>query len=212
MTTVVVDHGRANLFSLTHALAHLGEAHVVTADRSIIASASRIILPGVGAFGDVMKGMTERGLTESIKSAVARKVPLLGICVGMQMLAEKSEEFGEHIGLGLIAGSVRRLPDPPVGERAIRVPNVGWRLLRNMGGNDVVGDLGNDTMAYFVHSYSFQVAESADLLLTIDFNGTQVAAAIQRGAIVGYQFHPEKSGSDGLLLLKRFFERVKATT
>jgi glutamine amidotransferase len=204
MTTVVIDHGRSNLFSLVHALSHLGERHIVTSDPSEIALASRIVLPGVGAFGDVMRGMIERGLIAPLREALARRVPTLGICVGMQMLADRSEEFGDHPGLGVIPGVVRRLPDLAPEAHGLRVPNVGWRTLIPRAGNVVFDDLPARTMVYFVHSYAFEAAHHGDVVATIDFNGRPVTAAVQAGAVFGYQFHPEKSGPDGLALLRRF--------
>jgi glutamine amidotransferase len=136
--------------------------------------------------------------------AVARRVPVLGICVGMQILGEESEEFGRHRGLGVLEGGVRRLPEPAPGARGIRVPNVGWRALRVTSGDPVLGDLAPDTMAYFVHSYALAPAREADIAATIDVNGRAVAAVVRRGSVMGYQFHPEKSGPAGLALIQRF--------
>jgi glutamine amidotransferase len=204
MTTIVIDHGRANLFSLCNALTHLGLPFAVSAEAGGIAGATRLFLPGVGAFGDVMKGLRERGLVAPLVDAIARRVPTLGICVGMQILSEGSDEFGRHPGLGVLEGAVRRLPDPPHGERGIRVPNVGWRSLSPRTDDPVLGDLAPGTMAYFVHSYAFAPAREADVAATIDFNGRPVAAVVRRGSVMGYQFHPEKSGPAGLALIERF--------
>jgi len=204
MTIVVIDHGRANLFSLCHALAHLEIPSAVSAEPAGIAGATRLFLPGVGAFGDVMKGLRERGLVAPLMDAIGRRVPVLGICVGMQILAEASEEFGRHPGLGVLEGEVRRLPDLPAGERGIRVPNVGWRALKARAGDPVLGDLASETMTYFVHSYAFEPARDADVAATIDFNGRAIAAVVRRGSVMGYQFHPEKSGPAGLALIRRF--------
>jgi len=204
VTTVVIDHGRANLFSLCHALKNLGIPFAVSAEPASIAEATRIFLPGVGAFGDVMRGLFERGLVAPLKDAIARRVPTLGICVGMQILSDGSDEFGPHPGLGVLEGAVRRLPDLPAGERGIRVPNVGWRALAPRANDPVLGDLPAGTMAYFVHSYAFAPAQPGDVAATIDFNGRPVAAAVRRGSVMGYQFHPEKSGPAGLALIRRF--------
>lgn len=204
MTTIVIDHGRANLFSLCHALAHLDIPFATSADPAGLAAATRIFLPGVGAFGDVMKGLEQRLLVAPLLAAIARRVPVLGICVGMQILGEESEEFGRHKGLGVLEGAVRRLPDPEPGRPGIRVPNVGWRPLRVKAGDPVLGDLAADTMAYFVHSYALAPARGEDVAATIDFNGRDVAAVVRRGCVMGYQFHPEKSGPAGLALIRRF--------
>lgn len=202
MTIIVVDHGRANLFSLRHALSHLGIAHETSADPARVASATRLFLPGVGAFGDVMRAIRERGLIEPLRDAVTRRIPLLGICVGMQILAETGEEFGQHDGLGIWGGIVRRLPDPPAGDRGTRVPNVGWRALHAPTGR--FADLPAGTMAYFVHSYALSPANPSDVEATIDFNGAALPAIVRRGSAMGFQFHPEKSGPAGLSLIERF--------
>ena len=204
MTTIVIDHGRANLFSLCQALAQLEIPFQTSAEPGGIAAATRLFLPGVGAFGDVMKAIEERGLIAPLMDAIARRVPVLGICVGMQILGEEGEEFGRHRGLGVLEGVVRRLPDPAPGERGIRVPNVGWRVLRARADDPILGDLSADTMAYFVHSYALAPAHPADIAATIDFNGNAVAAVVRRGSVMGYQFHPEKSGPAGLALIRRF--------
>ena len=206
MTTVVIDHGRANLFSLCHALAHLGAPYAVSADPVAIASATRLFLPGVGAFGDVMAGLRERGQAGPLQEVAARRVPMLGICVGMQILFHRSEEFGFHPGLGLVPGEVRRLPDLAPGRRGMRVPNVGWRTLRPQAGDPFLGDLAPDTMAYFVHSYAVAPENPGDVAATIDFNGRDVVAAIHHGNILGFQFHPEKSGEAGMALIRRFLD------
>jgi glutamine amidotransferase len=201
----IIDYGRGNLYSLGQALRHLGARHQISEDPRSLDDAEQIILPGVGAFGDAMQGLEARGLKEPITSAAARGIPVLGICLGMQMLASESEEFGLHSGLGLIPGRVTRLPDG-AGETAIRVPNVGWRILQPNPADDLVGDLAPQSMVYFVHSYVPFPNEPKHVVASIDFNGRNVAAIIRKGNVVGYQFHPEKSGPVGLDLLKRFVE------
>lgn len=199
---VVVDYGRGNLFSAGQALRHLGADYMVTDDPVELARAERIVLPGVGAFGDCMTGLHQRGLVVPLQQAAARGVPLLGICVGAQVLLEVGEEFGCHQGLGLVPGTVRRLPEGNGGPDSIRIPNVGWRTLTMHGGffNGVAADV----MVYFVHSYAPFVNNPADVAASIPVNGVDVPVAFQRGNIVGFQFHPEKSGAVGLGLIKRF--------
>ena len=138
--------------------------------------------------------------------AAGQRVPMLGICVGMQILFDQSEEFGLHPGLGLVPGEVRRLPDPAPGRRGMRVPNVGWRALCPRVDDPVLGDLAFDTMTYFVHSYAVEPKDAADIAATIEFNGRDVVAAIHRGNIMGFQFHPEKSGEAGIALIRRFLD------
>lgn len=202
----VVDYGRGNLFSLGQALRHLGAAFEMTGEVAHILAAERVILPGVGAFGDAMAGLKARGLIAPLREVAERGTPLLGICVGMQMLADESEEFGVHEGLGLIPGTVRRLPEGGEKAGAVRIPNVGWRALRPVPGDPFLGDLGEGAMVYFVHSYAPVPHDPGHVTATIAVNGADIAAVIRRDNVVGYQFHPEKSGPMGLALLERFLE------
>jgi imidazole glycerol-phosphate synthase subunit HisH len=203
----VVDYGRGNLFSLAQALKHVGADFEITADAGKVAVADKILLPGVGTFGDCMYHLKSRGLAEPVKAAAARGVSLLGICVGCQILLETGEEFGHQIGLGIVPGAVRRLPDPaPHDDNAIRIPNVGWRRLEIASSKGLFADTAPGTMMYFVHSFAPVPAEAAHIAATISFNGTRAAVAVQRGRVHGVQFHPEKSGPAGLALLRRFVE------
>ena len=204
MTLVVVDYGRGNLFSIGQALDRLSVAHQVSEDPGCVAAASRILLPGVGAFGDAMDGLRSRGLVAPLLEAAKRGVPVLGICLGMELLTSRSEEFGDHDGLGLIPGTVRRLPDEDLSGAETRIPNVGWRRLRVTPGGEFLGLPDDRSMTYFVHSYTPVADDPADVAATIDFNGHDIAAVIRRGAVVGYQFHPEKSADVGLGLIERF--------
>ncbi len=207
MSLVVVDYGRGNLYSLTMALTALGYAHELTSAPDRVASAERIILPGVGAFGDCIAGLKERGLVAPIVDSVrGRGVPFLGICVGMQIMAEAGEEFGHHDGLGLLPGVVRRLPEPAEPSGMLRVPNVGWRVLQPRASDPLLGDLTPGTMAYFVHSFAFEAAETSDVAATFDFNGKCATAVVHRDNMVGFQFHPEKSGPEGLAILRRVID------
>ena len=201
----VVDYGRGNLFSLGQALRHLGASYEITENPELILAADQVILPGVGAFADAMEGLAGRGLIEPLREVARRGTPLLGICLGMQMLVDRSEEFGPHEGLGLIPGTVKRLPEGD-GSDAIRIPNMGWRSLRPAPGNPFLEDLATGTMVYFVHSYAPVVKDGAHMAATIEVNGVDVAAVIRRDNVVGYQFHPEKSGPAGLDLLRRFLD------
>lgn len=198
----VVDYGRGNLFSTGQALRHLGTAFEVTSDPAAVECAERIVLPGVGAFGDCMAGLRTRELIEPLKRAAARGIPMLGICVGAQVMLEVGEEFGRHEGLGLVSGTVRRLPEGNGGPDAIRIPNVGWRALRPRA-HLFDGTLAG-AMVYFVHSYAPFVTDDGDVAATIEVNGMNVPAAFRRGNVVGFQFHPEKSGPVGLGLIDRF--------
>ena len=200
----VVDYGRGNLFSLGQALGALDLRFRFTDKADELAGREIIILPGVGAFGDAMEQLRRGGLDEAIVKAAAGGARILGICLGMQLLATRSKEFGDHEGLNLIAGEVRRLPDPaPRTPDPCRIPNIGWRRTTLGGGFAAAVDLDDAPYFYFVHSFSFYCADPADLAGTIDVNGTNVAAIVGRGNIWGFQFHPEKSGQAGLTLLDR---------
>jgi glutamine amidotransferase len=204
---VVIDYGRGNLFSLGQALRHVGAEHVITDDPERVARASTLILPGVGAFGDAVAGLSARGLIEPIKRAVARGASLLGICVGCQLLLDESEEFGRHAGLGIIPGKVAHLPAPSADDPdASRIPNVGWRRLDVRAAEPLFRGLPTSPMVYFVHSYAPMVDDEAHAIAHIVVNGRRIPAAIRRGAVVGFQFHPEKSGDVGLALLRNFVE------
>lgn len=196
---VIIDYGRGNLFSIEQALRHLRADYSVSGDPALIAGANRLILPGVGAFGDAMQTLFARGLVEPIRQSARRGIPLLGICLGMQLLFERSVEFGEHAGLALIKGSVGPLPSGDM-----RVPNVGWRKLVPNLGNKMLEDVESDTMVYFVHSFVARPADPSVVAATIPFNGENATIAVASGNIAGYQFHPEKSGHVGLALLEKF--------
>lgn len=203
--TVVVDYGRGNLFSLGQALRHLGADFAVSDDPAAVVAAERIVFPGVGAFGDAMAGLAARGLVGPLKDAAARGVPILGICVGCQLMLSAGEEFGRHDGLGIVPGTVRRLPDPAPGDPgAIRIPNVGWRTIEAVADDPVLGPLAGGDMVYFVHSYAPFVDDPADAIGWLRVNGTRAPIAIRHRNVVGVQFHPEKSGPVGLALLERF--------
>ena len=205
MSLVVVDYCRGNLFSLGEALRHLNAAFSVSADPAVIAAATRLILPGVGAFGDCMQGLRDRGLIAPLNEAVRNnRTPFLGICVGMQIMATSGEEFGDHDGLGFVGGKVRRLASAGDQWGKLRVPNVGWRTLNPVRDDPVVGDIPNGTMTYFVHSYTFQPDEPTHVAAAFDFNGNKITAIVHDAHMLGFQFHPEKSGPAGLDLINRF--------
>lgn len=199
----VVDYGRGNLFSIGQALRHVGAEAELTSDPEVILAADRIVLPGVGAFADAMRGLRSRGLVNVLQEAASRGTPLLGICLGMQLLASRSEEFGSHDGLDLIPGAVRRLQRGE-GEKATRIPNVGWRRLRPNPKDPFIGSFEEAPLMYFVHSYVPFPDDPAAVAASIDVNGVEVAAVIRRRNVIGCQFHPEKSGPVGLQVLQRF--------
>ena len=206
----VLDYGRGNIFSLSRALEHVGADHVVTCDPDRLMDADGIVLPGVGAFRDAMNRLSERVLDEAIKTAAGRGVPLLGICLGMQLLFERSTEFGEHPGLGLIPGDVDRLPRGAPGAPRVRIPNVGWRKGSPRAPHPMTHALAPKDMVYFVHSYVPYPEDPRDILASLPINGIEAAVMVARGNVVGCQFHPERSGPVGLRILGAFVEATEA--
>ena len=204
----IVDYGHGNLYSIGQALKHIGASAKISDDPADLLAAERIIVPGVGAFGAAMHELRARGLVAPLREAAAAGKPMLGICLGMQLLAERSEEFGQHEGLGLIPGDIKLLPKAAPGSEGgnsgDRIPNVGWRALNFTGADISYGGIADGSMVYFVHSFRFVAKQAADVTATIPFNGEAVTASVRRGNVLGFQFHPENSGSVGLDLLRRF--------
>ena len=200
--TVIVDYGVGNLFSLVSSFDYIGVEATVTSDADEIKNASRIILPGVGAFSDAARKLSESGLDKVIKEAANEGTPLMGICLGMQMLFDKSYEYGEHEGLGLIKGEVvameGRIP------RDLKIPHIGWNALHFKGEHPLFKYINEGDCVYFVHSY---YARGCDESVIADTEyGAPITAAVARGNVMGCQFHPEKSGEVGLKILKAFAE------
>ena len=201
----VVDYGVGNLFSLKSSLAAIGAEAVVSGDEAVIRSADKILLPGVGAFEDAAKKLRGCGLDRVICDEAKKGKPVLGICLGMQMLFEKSFEYGEHDGLGLIKGEVRPIADV-IGE-GLKVPHIGWNSLsfpKNKEKNEIFKYLDEGDFVYFVHSYYGANCEES-VIATSEY-GVPLTAAVADGNVYGCQFHPEKSGEVGLKILKAFCE------
>lgn len=205
---VVIDYGVGNLFSVQRGLEQCGAEVTVTADHAAILSAERVLLPGVGAFSNAMQALQALGLTDVLKEVAQKQTPLLGICLGMQLLLDESEEFGVTPGLGLIPGRVVPVPGLTFGGDTQKVPHIGWNALLPSAYVDWNGTLLSDTKpgsaVYFVHSFMAQTADRAHRLADCDYGGHAVAAVIAAGNVAGCQFHPEKSGDVGLRILKQF--------
>ena len=201
----IIDYGVGNLFSLKSSFAMLGEQATVTADENEIDNADRIILPGVGAFGDAADKLNKSGLADVIKKQTENGKPLLGICLGMQLLFDKSYEYGEHEGLHLISGEIRPIAD--VIDSSLKIPHIGWNALKfpeNKPKSPLFKYINEGDFVYFVHS--FYAADCADsLIATTDYSAPLTAAAAN-GNVFGTQFHPEKSGEVGMKILKAFCE------
>ena len=201
----IIDYGVGNLFSLKSSFAMLGEQAIVTADPNEIDKADRIILPGVGAFGDAADKLNKSGLADVIKNQTDAGKPLLGICLGMQLLFDKSYEYGEHEGLHLISGEIR--PIAEVIDNSLKIPHIGWNLLKfpeNKPKNPLFKYINEGDFVYFVHS--FYAANCEDSVIANTEYSAPLTAAAANGNVYGTQFHPEKSGEVGMKILKAFCE------
>ena len=196
----IVDYGVGNLFSLRCSLQSLGLDAVVTADPETIRNANRVILPGVGAFGDAIDKLRATGLDQTVLAEAAHGKPLLGICLGMQLLFEKGYEFGEHDGLGLLHGSV--IPMQGTIPPELKIPQMGWNALIRKRSHPLLRDVKEGDCVYFVHS--FYAADCDDSLVATTEYGKELTALVAKDNVMGCQFHPEKSGSVGLKILRAF--------
>ena len=202
----IIDYGVGNLFSLRSSFGMLGEEAEVTADPERIARADRVILPGVGAFADAADKLRTTGLDRTVREEASTGKPLLGICLGMQLLFDKSWEYGEHDGLGLLRGEIR-----PIAERipaGLKIPQMGWNALKIVRNSPLLKNTAEGEYVYFVHSYSAVNCE--DSLLAVTEYGAELTACVGQGNVFGCQFHPEKSGEIGLNILRAFCEMEAA--
>lgn len=198
----IIDYGVGNLFSLKSSLAAIGADAVVTCDESVIAQADRIILPGVGAFEDAARKLRESGMADVVKKEAAEGKPLLGICLGMQLMFDKGYEYGEHDGLGLIPGNVRPIVD--VIPEGYKIPHIGWNTLKITKEVPLFKYIEEGDYVYFVHSY--YAADCDDYVIASTEYGADLTAAAANGNVYGCQFHPEKSGRVGMKILRAFME------
>ena len=200
--TVIIDYGVGNLFSLKSSFAHIGEDAVVSNDIGTIKNAQRLILPGVGAFGDAADLLRKHGMDEVLRDEVKKGKPVLGICLGMQMLFTKSYEYGEHNGLDLIKGKV--IPMQPLLPSELKVPHIGWNELDLPKENALFKYINEKDRVYFVHS--FFATECDESVISSTEYGITLTAAVAKDNVMGTQFHPEKSGNVGLNILRGFCE------
>jgi glutamine amidotransferase len=198
---VLIDAGTGNLRSVQKALETVGANVERTDYPQKVLAGKRLVLPGVGAFGDFMSGLRVRGLEEPVREMIARSTPLLGICVGMQALFEVGEEMGEHAGLGLLRGKVVRFG----ASLPVKVPHTGWNQVEVRSETRLLQGIQSGAYVYFNHSYYCQAADSDDVIATTEY-GTNYACAVQHENVFGVQFHPEKSQALGLQILKNFLE------
>ncbi len=205
----VIDYGMGNLLSVRRGLEHCGAKVTLTADPEQILAAKRVVLPGVGAFGNAMQALERLGLVAVIRELARRQTPLLGICLGMQLLLDESEEFGNTAGLGLIPGRVIAVPATTATGQSQKIPHVGWNaLVSSQGRKDwqatVLQEVKSGEAVYFVHSFMASPNDAAHRIADCIYGGKPISAVIARYNVIGCQFHPEKSGEVGLKILKRF--------
>lgn len=198
---ILIDAGTGNLRSVQKAFERVGANVQRTDEPKKILSGKRVILPGVGAFGDFMLGLRASGLEDAVKEVVEKNIPLLGICVGMQALFEIGEEMGEHKGLGILSGKVIEFPKMP----ELKIPHTGWNQLEVKKDASLFNQVNDEAYVYFNHSYYCQPQNSSDVIAQTNY-GIKYACAVQHENIFGVQFHPEKSQSVGLQILKNFLE------
>ena len=197
--TAIIDYDAGNLKSVEKALQALGEETVITRDREEILAADRVILPGVGAFGDAMEKLHQYGLVEIIRQVVQKGTPFLGICLGLQLLFEESEESQGVPGLGILKGKIRRIPNTP----GLKIPHMGWNSLTLRPETRLFSGLGEEPYVYFVHSYYLEASDPEIVAASADY-GVVIHAAVETGNVFACQFHPEKSSDTGLQILKNF--------
>ena len=199
----VVDYGVGNLYSLTCSLRHIGAQCTVTREENALRAADRIILPGVGAFGDAAEKLHALRLDALLRDLAGQGKPLMGICLGMQLLFDKSHEYGEHAGLGLVPGEVADLRED-LTDKTLKVPHMGWNSLHlNRPDDPLLAGVREGDFVYYVHSF-YATGCGEALAASSDYGGVTVAGAVRRGSVCGTQFHPEKSGKIGLQMLRNF--------
>lgn len=195
----MIDYDAGNLRSVEKALKALGETPVITRNREEILKADKVILPGVGSFGDAMEKLNQYGLTDVIREVTDRNIPLLGICLGLQLLFESSEECPGVRGLSILPGRIVKIPDCP----GLKIPHMGWNSLDIKEGTKMFAGIESGAYVYFVHSYYLQAGDESIVVASAEYS-THIHAAVERGNVFACQFHPEKSGETGLKILKNF--------
>lgn len=196
----IIDYDAGNLKSVEKALLSIGEETIVTRKHDEILAADKVILPGVGAFGDAMRKLKEYGLVDTIHEAVDSGKPFLGICLGLQLLFRRSDESDGVEGLSILPGEILRIPDAP----GIKIPHIGWNSLEVSEGARLFKGLGENPYVYFVHSYYLKADDDSIVAATAEYGGTLIHASVQKDNVYACQFHPEKSGSVGMHILKNF--------
>ena len=200
----IIDYDAGNIKSVQKAIEYLGEDVVITREPEVILNASHVILPGVGAFGDAMEKLHKYNLVDVIKEAVERKIPFLGICLGLQLLFEKSDESPGVEGLGILKGEIKRIPE----KDDLKIPHIGWNSLSYPNKGRLYNDILEESYVYFVHSYYLEAKDKEIVVATTEY-GTNIHASVEEENVFACQFHPEKSSSVGLKILENFLKISK---
>lgn len=203
----IVDYGMGNVFSVASAFEHAGAQVQLSYDPEVIAKADRLILPGVGAFADGMHELSNRNLIPAIHKFVTSDKPMLGICLGMQMLFDSTEEFGIHDGLGIISGKVCKIPEQKIDGSRRKIPHIGWnKISPSKSAEPLLTAIDHEFYCYFVHSFS-AIPQSPEILVAdCDYDGYKIAALVRKNMVWGCQFHPEKSSDFGIEIIKNFLK------
>ena len=203
--TAIIDYDAGNIRSVEKALLALGEEAIVTRDKDIILSADRVILPGVGAFGDAMNKIRGYGLEDVIKEVINKGTPFLGICLGLQLMFERSDESKGVSGLGILKGEILRIPDEP----GLKIPHIGWNSLKYPNQGKLYLGIPEQSYVYFVHSYYLKAEEDDIVVAATEYGNTLIHASVEKNNVFACQFHPEKSSEIGLTILKNFINIKK---
>ena len=209
MKVGILDYGAGNLKNVCRAIEHLGYSYRLVSSGSDVFDIDKLIIPGVGAFKVAMEQLTKLGLIEAIRQIAEKGIPIMGICLGMQLLFEKSSEFGYTKGLGLIKGEINLIPSVGLNGHMLKVPHIGWNeLIIDSADFKIVEDVETGDAVYFVHSYCVEGFEQANLIAHCDYDGLLLPSIVQRKNVLGCQFHPEKSGELGLKIFENFLRDV----
>lgn len=203
--TAIIDYDAGNIRSVEKALLALGEEAIVTRDKDIILSADRVILPGVGAFGDAMNKIRGYELEDAIKEVINKGTPFLGICLGLQLMFERSDESKGVSGLGILKGEILRIPDEP----GLKIPHIGWNSLKYPNQGKLYLGIPEQSYVYFVHSYYLKAEEDDIVVAATEYGNTLIHASVEKNNVFACQFHPEKSSEVGLTILKNFINIKK---